>query len=322
MKSILTFLTILFITGLPAEAASPYNAIIRLSDEASVQAPLVKLGEIASIECDDRELEHRLINLILSKAPKISSNNTISAYTIKNILKKEGFEKIKLFGFQTEVKTRALTLHREELKEKIESWVQNELDSGTSTEISFKSLASRWSIPEGENVEIRIEKKGRRELKGHEYLTLRSLCDDQVFSSTHTRIHIALFQETAVVVKPLRKGEVLTQKHVKIQRTDVTDANGMETKSYQDLLGKIAKHDIKVGSLLSVNDFELPILIKRGTLNRIVIINGPVRMNVTGAEALQNGKAGEIVMFRNPMNKRENLHAKVMKEGVALMKLR
>lgn len=322
MKILIKCLMLLFITILPVEAVSPYAAIIRLSSEANILAPVVRLGEIATIETEDQELEERLNKLILAKAPKIDSKNTISSYTIKNILRKEGFEKIKLFGFQTEVQTLSHTINRDELKKRVEEWVSHKISENHSAEITFKSMPSRWSVPAGTDTEIRIETKGQKDLRGNEYITIRSLCDDQVFSSTHTRIHVALFAETAVITRPIKKGDPLSKEDIEIRRSDVTNSTGMETNNYETILGMIAKHDIKSDSLLSVNDFELPIIIKRGSINKVIVVNGSIRMNLNGARALQNGRTDDVIMFKNPMNKKENIHAKVVKEGLALLQIK
>ncbi len=84
----------------------------------------------------------------------------------------------------------------------------------------------------------------------------------------------------------------------------------------------VAKKDLHPNAPILANNITRPVLVERGSINRIFVINDNVVMTVTGAKALQSGKKGDLVMFDNPMNDRKNLQARVIKEGVALINLK
>ena len=107
----------------------------------------------------------------------------------------------------------------------------------------------------------------------------------------------------------LQRGEILTTDHLEIRRADVTMATGMEAVDVDNIIGLAAKHNLPVGELLSVQDFEHPIVMERGAMSRIIVLNGGIKLCIAGAEALQSGRTGDLILFKNPMNPREPLKA-------------
>ena len=83
-----------------------------------------------------------------------------------------------------------------------------------------------------------------------------------------------------------------------------------------------ARRSIKQGAVLTAKDLTPRTLVERGSFNRIIILNGKVKMVVSGAQALENGREGEFILFTNPLNKYDRLKAKVMRSGLAMIKLK
>lgn len=320
-KRVAIFLLLMAVFFSRVQAKSSVQANVRLIDTVAVRAPLVSLGEIAHIESPNESLKKQLIHLVVGEAPQMGRSRIISSFRIKGILKKEGVDGVQVYGVQSLVNTESKKLSRDEMKEKIIHWAERNAEGSKEVKVDFVRLPQFWKIPEGEEVDIQVSSVGSAKHGGYQSLTLRSLVGDRVMSSQHVRIKISYFDEVPVIVRPLKKGSVLEKIHVTMRRAEVTGASGMEVGQAEDLLGMVAKRDLSVGSLLSLRDFERPVLIERGSINRLLILNGSVRMKVSGAEALQNGRMGDIILFSNPMNKRKNLKAKVLKQGLAAITL-
>lgn len=321
LKAIMVLVLIFFgVFGCLTEVfAKSYEAYVRLIDYIAVPSPKVLLGDIANIESENKELRERLIRLVVGGAPKISSSRIISSFRIKNLLEKEGFASIKVYGVQSTVTIEEREFSREEIKEVVLSWVEDQVDDDREVVIDFLRLPGSWIIPKGGGDSIRVESSKKKGLCGKMTLTLRSMFADRIMSSTRVRAEIFVFRKVPCIVRPIQRGEKISIDHVKVLRSDVSGANGMEIVRIEDVLGLVAKKNLPVGSFLYRKDFECPVLIERGSLNRVVVVNGAVRMSIAGAMSLQNGREGELILFSNPLNRKETIKARVMRSGLAML---
>ncbi|MFT4552147.1 MAG: flagella basal body P-ring formation protein FlgA [Chlamydiales bacterium] len=296
-------------------------ADVRLVDAIVVRAPNVTLGEIASIETEDDLLKKRLINLVVGEAPRVGASKIVSSYKIKGILSRGGLRGVNVHGVQSTVSIETRMMEKDELKKIIRDWVLTKAKKGKQTEVEFLLLPRRWEVPEGEEIEYVVHSSKKKQLGGKQSLTVRAVVGDYIMSSAHARINIAHFSHVPVVIRPLKRGQVLLEDHVIIRRSDVTFSDGMIVGNVEAFVGMIAKRDLPMGKILSVNDFEMPLLIERGSLNRLLVVNGTIRMSIAGAKALQSGKKGESILFSNPLNEKEVLKCRVMEAGLAMINL-
>jgi flagella basal body P-ring formation protein FlgA len=303
---------------------STFSASVRLMDSVVIEAPIVTLGEVAYIECDDEAMRRDLSEIYLDRAPALGRYGIISSFKVKSRLQREGFSDVKVFGMQACVETAKKELSRKDVEKHIMDWAyDNLLKEGVEVDVDIVSLQSHWEIPEGDDIEISIDTSSRKkDLRGQVYLSIRAMSEGAIFASTSARIDVSTYRVMPVLMQPVLRGEQITNDHIEERRVDVTDVRGMEALDKAQIVGLVAKRNLPVDSLLSVRDFEMPILIERGSMNRIVINNGGVNMKVSGARALQSGRKGDIIIFSNPLNDKETLHARVMKRGVAVINLK
>jgi len=320
MKKTLTTLASLLMVPLCCYAAR-HAAEVRLIDTIAVQAPHVALGEIATIEAENPLLKQQLIDLIITSAPSISNPKVISALKIRSSLEKAGFpDDIKVIGTQTLASLETRTVTDSEVIAILEEWVNKSIEDDTKSEIDYLRLPPRWKVPAGDGVRITID-SSRAKTEGTIVVTLRAVINDQVLATTHAKMHVSKFRNHAVLIRPLKRNEIITADHVEMRCVDITGLRGMEVASPKDVFGLAAKHNIGIGTVISVKDFEKPIVIERGSLNRIVVINNAIKVNISGAQALQSGKVGETILFANPMNRQEPLRARIVRAGLAVIEL-
>ncbi len=316
------FLCFLLSSTVEGFSSPPAEAIIRLVDKISVRAPVVTLGEIASIESENDALRTQLLQLPVGDVPRVGSSRIISSFKIKSILQNEGLSNVKVYGIQSTVEVETRLVDEEEIREMVRDWVSENINKDVDAEVTFSILPKNWLVPLGSGVIIDVEPPKKKRLAGSVYLNVRATADGRVISSGRTRVKIALYKKVAVAIRPVKKGERIEAKHVEIRRADVTTSKGMEAQALEDILGMVAKRDLNLGKIISVNDCTRPVVIERGSLNRIFVLNGHVRLSISGAEALQSGKKDQLIIFSNPMNKKETLKARVVRAGVAMIKLK
>jgi flagella basal body P-ring formation protein FlgA len=301
---------------------SASHAEVRLMDSIAVEAPTIELGEIAYIETEDLELRNSLADVVICEAPRGSNSRIISSYRIKAILEEAGLsESCEVLGGQTTVSLSTRVVDNEELVAAVEKWVDEHTPEGAQAEVDVVRLSRQWNIPTGREVEITVELVGKK-IKGNVSFTLYAVAGGEVLGQTRLRAQIKLMSKAFVLVQPLKRSEILTAEHVDYRDIDVTNVRGTSIADIELVMGLASRRDLKVDTILAHDQFEKPVVVKRGTVNRIVVRNGNIEMSIVGAEALQDGRKDDIVLFRNPMNTREPLRAKVIRAGVGLIELR
>jgi flagella basal body P-ring formation protein FlgA len=318
MKSMMRSWLVALACSLPLQLFG--KAEVHLIESMLVTPPSVTLGQIASIESTNAALKKELSALIVSSAPRIGSRQVLSSLKIRSIIEKAGFEEVTVHGLQTALRTEKRVVEKSEIEQMVRDWLQGQNRAKNDLEITFTRLPQQWTIPAGDAVQLTV-RSSKQQLGGTMPLSLRAVANGKVYSTAHARVQVHLFQEVLVLNRPLKKGQKLSAHDVSLQRADVTTANGMEVMQPEHLIGLVAKQNLPAGKLARITDFALPIIIERGSLNRIAVVNAGVTMMVTGAQALQQGKKGDRILFSNPMNANEPLVAEVVRKGFALIKL-
>ncbi len=296
-------------------------AHVRLISEASILAKNITLSDIALVETADCTLEQELLSLEIAQMPPVGAQKTISSYAIKNLLMKEGYSGVKVHGLQTAVTMKTRAISKAEIQGIIAEWVAKNLDDETHGEIEYRQLPRQWHIPEGDDIFITIDNING-EVKGNVNLTLRASNERKVLSTAYARILVGLYKDILVTTHPVSRNTVITIDDISFENVDVTRMNSMVFDDIDDIVGMVAKRDLPAQKPILLKDISLPILIEKGEMCRILVVNGNVTMTIAGAKALKDGKKGDLITFSNPMNVQKKLHARVAKSGVALITIK
>lgn len=311
------------IIGMMVLLVAPLTAsrgVIQLVDSIAVDAPTITLGEIAVIDTPEPALREALTSLRIGDTPRIGDTTLVSSYKIQSLLKNANIDDVTIRGEQSKVKTRSRIVQESDLYSMVEEWVKGKFASDIDVDLNFVRMPDRWAIPAGDSVNITIYTSARH-LADDVNLKIRAVADNRVLATTHARIKVSLLRNSVVALRPIKRGSVITNEDVVLRKNDVTDANGMEIAKLEDIVGMEATNNISVGDLLTVRDCTAPVVIDRGSLNRILVVNGNIKMTIVGAKALEDGRVDDTIMFSNPMNNGTNLCAKVIREGLAVVKI-
>lgn len=298
---------------------------VRLLEHAEAEGPEILLQDVALVEGDQSALKEALMKIPLGKVPVLGRSQLVSAFKIQRLLEKnfhfEERQKISLYGSQSYVSTKSRHVSSQEIKEFIQDWIQQQLQEGTEFSLQYLHLPDNFQMPMSDKSRLMIEHSSKRSIAGTHSLALRSTLAGKVMCASNVRLVTKLFARLPTLIAPLKRGQSLNRGHIDHQRVEITHASGMELRSPKELLGLIAKRDLSVGSFLFARDFERPILVSRGSLNRLIIVNGPVKMSLSGAKALSNGKEGQFILFSHPLNRKKTIRAQVLAKGLARMDL-
>jgi flagella basal body P-ring formation protein FlgA len=177
---------------------------------------------------------------------------------------------------------------------------------GTTGEISVQfaeALRAPITIPgarERVRLEVELPSSGMPlgKVRGELVVFLR----DTQLSRTPLSLDVALHEQVAVATRHIERGEFLNKENVYLDRRTLTDFNDYVT-STKGLAGGRAKRALTAGQVLLGQDVEpagteSAILVKQQTPVKLSAQLGPLRITAMG-EALQDGRAGELIRVRN-----------------------
>jgi flagella basal body P-ring formation protein FlgA len=137
---------------------------------------------------------------------------------------------------------------------------------------------------------------------GHVQVSVAMIVGGQVMATIPVHLVVQLRQNVAVTTRRLERGEPLNDKNVFFMPFTVERLEDYVTTP-QSLVGQRTKRFVSAGQPLTKSDIEpspseLPILVKQQRLVKMVAQVGGLEIGTVG-EALQDGRAGELIRVRN-----------------------
>ena len=121
--------------------------------------------------------------------------------------------------------------------------------------------------------------------------------------SLYLQVKIQRFTSIFISSRPIAKGDQITEKDIQYVSQDVSHLRGSYYKSKQDILGKIAKRSIKLGSTFNPRYLRQAILVKKGDAVDIVAEMRGLQIRMSG-KAISAGAKGEKINVKNLSSKR------------------
>ena len=135
-----------------------------------------------------------------------------------------------------------------------------------------------------------------------------------VYAGKEVRRTITLPVDAAVYLHVARartriaRGQAFTEENIAIERQRVRSRYGIVTAA--DVIGRYARRTVPAGEVISEYDLddtgsvEKPVLIRPRDVVRLVAKKGNLIVVVQAAEALQEGREGDIIRVRNPRSRK------------------
>jgi len=120
-------------------------------------------------------------------------------------------------------------------------------------------------------------------------------------------VDVTEYQHIAVATRLITRGQLLTDGDLKSERRPITGP--VQYVSLANAVGREAKRSFRPGEPIRTYDVqdtreESPILVKYRDTVRLVARKGQLTVTLSAAEALQQGRLGDVVRVRNVVSKR------------------
>jgi len=120
-------------------------------------------------------------------------------------------------------------------------------------------------------------------------------------------VGITEYREIAVATQAIKRGQLLSAGDLKSERRPITGP--AQYASLASAIGREAKRALRPSEAIRPHDIEdsheeSPVLIKYRDTVRLVARRGPLEVTLSAAEALQQGRLGDVIRVRNVESKR------------------
>lgn len=289
------------------EGSTPVRVQVRGKVFTSVRG--VKVGDLALMEGGSPKLRDAMENLELDRFSSSERRSiTFTKSQLKFRLLLAGFPQS---GFRLEGAKRVVVTFLDqdvtakdvggaalqELQRRL-PWKPEEIEIRQMGEIQVPPL--RLKPTDHLTLEATLRPAGS--LLGRSQVDVSIVSDGRILSSVLVDFEVQLYQQVAVVLRRIERGEALTKENVKWDRRPMNSSSRYLTFQ-PGLLGQQAKRLLQPGEILRTADVvapveSAPILIQARDRVRMVVRLGNYRVVAVG-EALQSGKEGDWIRLRN-----------------------
>ncbi len=214
-------------------------------------------------------------------------------------------------SFQTQDTSRIPELVKEFI---IEEMTQAGLDS-SELEIHPQRISQRLKLPACRQPLTLFKEGAKSGFYGRN--TVKVVCNQPNWGF-YTSVTVKAYGEVLTAALPIAKDEIITEEHFQVTRLDRTKITGNSVIDPKDILGLSAKRPIRQGQVLKAQQFDQPLLVKRGDGVIIQAVGKGMTISTAG-EALSHGRLGENIRVKNIKSEREIIAKVKDKDTVVVM---
>ncbi len=279
-------------------ATTVLAATIALKPEASVRGTEVTLGEIAVVSGVSNEEAARLAAVRLGGAPAPGWTRRFDRGQIEAAIKLElpgvTHQVTGADACRTSPTTRVIeatqiqTLAEEALRQRF---------TGLDCEIRANAQTKPLVVPEPDQAsafELKVSLDERAPSSGAWSVGVQVWLDGELYRTAFATFEISTYERHSVLVKPVRRGEVVPHDAFVYQRAKVIGASASKTLAADQAIGATALRDLAPGAVLTNGDVQRERLVRRGDVITVEVAKGAVVARSTMV-AQDDGALGDRV---------------------------
>jgi len=277
-----------------------------LQPETRVRGTELSVGALADVRGDDAALVERVKALELGWAPAPGYTRTLQRWQIEQKLQ-GAFPgtQLQIEGAQVvRVVPQTQKLSGTELRTRAEEELRS-LFAGRATILTPTSALTDLEIPAGQRApELRCLLEKREQRAGAWSVPVQIWVDGALYSTQWINFQVELSELRPVLVRDLRRGDVIGPEHFELRRTRIGHMGGLEPLSGPALLGAVAQVDLAAGSTVTAREVQRARLVKSGETVQIQVRKGAITAR-SSAIAKADGMSGDRIRLLSADKSRE-----------------
>jgi flagellar basal body P-ring formation protein FlgA len=315
MKPLHYIISIVVLCLAPVLCRPAHALEISFKERAEVSTDYITLGDIVSFD-EASALTSSLATKVVSQSPEPGDNLIIDSISIKDQI----MRKTSLSMYTQWTGSRAVKVFRpgqeilpKNLLSAIRLFLKENKHELPQAEVSFvpKSLPIPFMLPQGK-LDIEVIPSNPAILKSTRF-SLICRVDGKVEKNFSIQGELRALAPVVIAADSLRRGTILTPANTKKVVKDLTEHDEPCTDQ-RLILGKRLKRSVRAQAVINASDVEIPPMIKRGQLVKIIFYQGSLYLTATGI-ARTDGKLNQIIRVRNA-NSNKLIQGRVTAPGV------
>ncbi len=181
----------------------------------------------------------------------------------------------------------------EEIKQLLLLEIQSKV--GEKAEILLPKTIQDYSFPQN-NIELSFD-FGQQNLIGNIFVGIEFRQNENLIKRVQVPVRIKIYRKVLVANRSILRGETITGENCSLETREITSNIDPNSLTDENCFGKIAKHNLVRGTIITNDLIQDKLAIRRGDKVRIVILSGCIQISTTGV-ALNDANAGETVRVR------------------------
>lgn len=321
---IIAGLTVFLITCSPALSGPVGEAetgiAVTARSHATVPGERIFLEDIADFHGTDSELILRLKKVFIARGPRPGRTLSISKRMVRFRLKKSGLpvHRIRLqMPDRIRIQRPGVRIPRERIEEIAREELRKKFDGRVWIRIGEVTARQDGMVPQEPYRHQVVFPKGRR-LAGAVPLRVLFTSEGGYEDEIHVTARITALTPVLVAAKPLARFQPIGREDIRIEKRALSKTPSDALTDPAQVAGKRARRTISLGAVLTPASVELPPLVQRGDIVRILVKSNRIRITALG-EVREKGRQGErirVVM----LDTQKEIRARVVDSETVTMK--
>jgi flagella basal body P-ring formation protein FlgA len=304
---------IIFLSYCPAAAQS---IEVKLLDKAEIDHEQVYLSDIALITCEDPDLSQKLGQMEIARIPLAGQMRWIHPGQVEMYLSRLGLDAnqynlvaagpVKITRNYTEISQEKIAGAVIDFIHKHAPWDKRQMKVGDM------HCPGEIRLPNGD-VSLKVIAPKHTDWLGAVPFQVMINVNDRMARKISVTASIQVWSQVLVTAKPLGRGEPIGSDDIKTVHMNLAKAPRSVVFKAEDILGKRTKRALAANTILRNNQVEVPPLIRRGDVVRIIAESNTFRISTKG-EAKEDGGKGERIRLVN-LRSKKNIYAEVVDPG-------
>jgi flagella basal body P-ring formation protein FlgA len=288
------------------------NTTVKVLEQAKVRTKLVRLGEIAEIKGEDRQLVEKLKSIVLGKAPLPGEMKEISGHYIEARVRRNDIDFSELtlnLPKKIQVVSEGVEVSSQKIEEMVKNFILKKMPWDPK-QVSIKvSDKKDIALTAGEITYEVVPRKGEDYL-GATNLLLVFMVNGSVEKRLWVTTRIDVNKEVVLSNRPLRRHNIITREDIRLEKRNLAELPTDVITDPLEVIGKRTKRAIDPHIPIRFNYLEVPPLVRRGDLVIIVAETDALKITTQGI-VTEDGCKGAMVRVINTGSRKE-VYARVI----------
>lgn len=172
---------------------------------------------------------------------------------------------------------------------------------GNGMQVITLAHRSRLKVPDG-FVSWKFDTDVANLEPGRQNLPIVVLVNGRLAARSTIRVSLKQRVLTPMLRHNVKRGHMVGKGDLELRELELSRALTGRIKEFHEVVGLVAKKNLRKGRPLVEKWFELPLAVDRGDRVRVKLLRGGLKIETVGV-ALQRGWIGDMISIRNPKSR-------------------